>query len=173
MTITEAANALEGQLQAYAEPRGGYAKVMANLRHLWEELYVIKEEPRILICYNGELPRSSGIEGFRLNRVDRQWMVVVVRGRGFKSINKVDGRAETFYDDLENIREECRKVTSITEADEWPVDYKGIRPLPNVVQSQQANAFADAFMIEFATGNDIPAIVDTAPATEGLSGEEL
>ncbi len=168
-TIKENALLLKKQLESFALPRGGYVKIMANMSHLWEELYnkgLVNSQPRILILCTGETARGeyAGGERTALHRVDRNWNVVVMRGHGFK--NQVAGGApmtnppptdpEAFYDDLETIRDGCRVLVGISE--EYPVNYKGIRPLPNVGPTPAANVFLDASVIEFDTAADIPAL---------------
>lgn len=166
ITIANAANLLKQHLDLWANPRGGTVKVMANLRHLWEEVFVVAETsaPRILICYTGEIPRG-GVTSNTLYRVDRQWMVVVVRGHGFKNLMaEPEGESEIFYDSVETIRDLIRVLLNISDEEEVPnIVYKGIKPLPSLGPTPTANVFLDAFSIEFTTANDIPAVTATAP----------
>jgi len=167
-TVREDALAIKSQLDTYALPRGGKVKIMANMRHLWEEVLdtTSSETPRILICWQGETARGEYAGGVRTNmhRVDRNWQVVVMRGHGFKSLVTesigqpgTPGYYEDFYDAVETIRDGIRVMSNITAED--LVDYKGIKPLPNVGPSPSANVFLDAFQIEFSTAADIPQIL--------------
>lgn len=168
-TIRENAHRIKKQLETFAQPRGGYVKIVANMSHMWEELYntgLAGNPPRILILCTGEVARGeyAGGERTSLHRVDRQWNIVVMRGHGFKNkladgapmSNPPPNDPESFYDDIETIRDGCRVLQGISE--EYPVDYKGIRPLPNVGPTPAANVFLDCVLIEFATAADIPAL---------------
>ena len=164
-TIKENAALIKAQLETYAIPRGGLVKVVANQRHLWEEIFQLNDSPRILICYQGENARGEYAGGIRTNmhRVDRQWLVVVMRGHGFW--NLIDGKqdgVEDFYDSVETVRDGCRVLADITEDD--IVDYKSIKPLPGLAPTTTANVFLDAFAIEFATSADIPEIKEDGSA---------
>lgn len=167
ITIANEAYLIKKQMEVYATPRGGTVKVLANMRHLWEEIFQLDERPRILICYTGESSRGEYAGGNRTatHRVDRSWQVVVMRGHGFKNLlpgGDVDG-VEDFYDSVETVRDGCRVLLTISE--EFPVNYKSIRPLPSAAPSVTANVFMDAFVIEFDTANDIPFIGADGSAT--------
>lgn len=171
MTVTQTANAIRTACHAYAEPKGGYAKVMGNIRKLWEELYVVEEKPRILIVWNGEEARGGFEEANTLHRVDRTFLVVVVRGKGFtNNLSEDPNGADPFYQQVEEIRDICRCLL-ITE--EFPVDYKSISSLPNVMQSKEANVFMDAYMIEFSVAADLGEVILETPGTEETDGSEL
>ncbi len=165
ITIAQEAQMIMTQLNTYAKPRGGTVKVLANMRHLWEEIFLLADNPRILICYTGETARGEYAGGQRTNlhRVDRSWQVVIMRGHGFSNLlTGQDAGKEDFYDSVETVRDGIRVLKSISQ--EFPVDYKSIRPLPSAAPSQTANVFMDAFVIEFQTANDIPAIMDDGTA---------
>lgn len=171
ISITNQANMLGKWLDEWVAPRGGVTKILANTRHLWEEIYgqSTDSQPRVLIIYMGEDSRGGFNERNTLHRVDRQWSVVVMRGHGFdNAMNKTEpGIQTTFYDDVETIRELIRCLTSMSE--EEPIDYKAIRPLPGVAQPNMANVFLDGYSIEFSTANDIPAITRLAPGQDSES----
>lgn len=160
LSIRDEANLIKEQMEKYATPRGGTVKILANMRHLWEEIFMQDDTPRILICYTGETSRGEYEGGNRTNlhRVDRSWQVVIMRGHGFDNLlpgGEVNGQ-EDFYDSIEIIREGIRCMTNTSE--EFPVNYRSIRPLPNAAPTQTANIFMDAFVIEFTTANDICSI---------------
>lgn len=165
-TIKENAAVIKQQLESYAHPRGGHVKVVANMRHLWEEIYQVSDSPRILICYTGENARGEYAGGQRTNlhRVDRQWTVVVIRGHGFNDINPARTQEiEDFYDSVETVRDGIRVLADYLSAEDF-VDYKTIRPLPGIAPTQTANVFMDAYAIEFATAADIPEIKEDGTA---------
>ncbi len=89
-TVREDALAIKTQMEVFATPRNGTVKIMANMSHLWEEIYnngIVNENPRILIVWTGEIARGeyAGGDRTKLHRVDRQWNVVIMRGHGFKN----------------------------------------------------------------------------------------
>lgn len=160
--ISTIAAAIKAQMEIYAKPRGGYVKILPNMRHLWEELLVVDEKPRILIVPNGETARGeyAGGRNTNLHRVDRKWTVVMVRGHGFKNMmpgNEVNG-IEDWTDSIETVRDGLRVLQGISE--EFPNDYRGWSPMPNIGNSQAANVFLDAVSIEIFTAADIPAILE-------------
>jgi hypothetical protein len=156
-TITDQANALGSLLDEWAKPRGGSAKVMANIRHLWEELFVVSDSPRLLVVCEGEQARGGFDNANTLHRVDRQWTVVIVRGHGFLNLVADSAReAEPFLTSVETVRDIIRCIIGLSE--EFPIDYKGFKPLPNIGGSPGVNVFMDAYAIDFSTANDIPAV---------------
>lgn len=165
MTISEQCQYLGAWLDEWVAPREGKTKVLANTRHLYEEVYgqATDQAPRVLIVFQSEDARGGFDERNLLNRVDRQFSVVVMRGHGFKHpgvSEPTTGLPTAFYDDVTAIRDRIRRLIGISAE---PIDYKGIRPLPGIAQPGTANIFLDGYSIEFSTANDIPAITATAP----------
>ena len=167
-SISDCANMIAEQCELWVAPLGGTVKVMANIRHLWEEVYssATTDKPKVLVVFNRE--RSRGSEQLRnyLHRVDRNWLVVVMRGHGFENKmakSEVD-LTDDFYRACETLRDRIRVITSISE--ENPLDYVGMGPLPGVAVPGTANVFLDAYQIEFNTANDIAAVVMEAPGTD-------
>lgn len=160
VTISEQAKSISDVLTAWATPRGGTVEVMANMAHLWEKIYKVKsDKPLILIAWNGEISRGGFREANTLHRVDRAWLIVIMRGHGFIQDVSQKGPtagADPLWDYLELIREELRKIENISE--EFPIDYKSAKPMPNPAPSPSANIFMDADIIEFSTANDLPAV---------------
>lgn len=167
-SISDQANMIAAKLDGWVGPRGGQVKVMANTRHLWEEVYsyAIVDNPKVLVCFNRE--RSRGSEQLRntLHRVDRNWLVVVMRGHGFvNKMAKTDvTQTDDFYTACEELRDSIRVITSISE--EFPIDYVGMSPLPGAAVPGMANVFLDSYQIEFNTANDIAEIVMLAPGQD-------
>lgn len=160
LTVSDQQARLKGTLERYAQPRAGRVAVMANQRHLWEELadpmQVGSVAPRIMILWAGEDMLNQSEPDCR--RVERRWQVVVVRGHGFK--DPLDGgRNLPFCDTVEEIRETVRNMADISDYEYTPsVRYIGTKPLPNVMPGKEASAFLDAVVVEFATMNNLPAI---------------
>lgn len=168
MKIAEQCQALGAWLDDWAAPRGGKTKVLANIRHLYEEVYgmATDQAPRILICFMSEDSRGAFNERNTLHRVDRQWSVVVMRGHGFRHpgvSETTPGLPTDFYGDVEQVRNLCRRLIGISAE---PIDYKGIRPLPGIAQPNTANIFLDGYSVEFSTANDIAAISATPPGQD-------
>lgn len=168
ISITDQANMLGQHLSEWAEPLGGKVKIMANMRHLWEEIYQaigVNNPPRVLVALVRERVRG-GEDRRKMTRVDRTWYVVVMRGHGFR--NKMakddgDGGTDDFYTRCEEVRDRIRVLLSISE--EFPVEYIGMEPLPGAAgASNAANVFLDAYRIEFSTANDIGTVLKTNPA---------
>jgi hypothetical protein len=157
--------------ELWGKPKGATAKVIAGMHHLWEEVYKAQDQPRILICCNGEKPRGAFQVSNTLNRVDRKWVVVAIRGHGFK--NEILEAGVTGYppvlDNLEDLRDNVLRV-AIQLTMEPPIDYQGWSPVPNLAPAQSANPFLDGSMLEFSTANDIPAIL-YAPRPTSIGGE--
>lgn len=159
VSVANAAQIIKAACGKWAAPKGASCKIIANVAHLWEELSVVKDKPRILVCFTGEEPRGEvGMRG-HLQRVDRQWQVVVIRGHGFKNrVAEAAGDADAFYTNLEEIREVVRTILNISE--EFPVEYVGMEPLPNLGPNQGANVFLDATSMRFTTANDLPRVTN-------------
>lgn len=168
ISISDQANMIAQQLDGWVTQNGGEVKIMANTRHLWEEVYkrAVDDKAAVLVCFNRE--RSRGSEQLRnnLHRVDRNWLVVVMRGHGFENRMAKTSMTQTddFYTACEELRDKIRTIISISE--EFPVDYVGMTPLPGVAQPGHANVFLDAYTLEFNTANDIAAVVRVAPGEE-------
>lgn len=165
VTISQAALIIQEGLRAFADPLGGSVKIIANTAHIWEELSVTKDKPRILICYTGEESRGDSAVRGVWQRVERQWQIIVTRGHGWKNrAAEAAGDSDSFYDVLEGVRESMRKILNIGQ--EWPpVKYIGMEPLPNVAPSSgAANVFMDAVSQRFTTANDLPRITTQVQA---------
>lgn len=168
-TILQQANIIGLQCRTFTDPRGGTVKLLENMRKLWEEIYIASDSPRILICFNGEQARGAFSVSNTLHRVDRSWIVVIIKGKGFNAVedsgkgagSQVVGVAEPFLTSIEKLRETLRVLINISE--EFPIDYKSIKPLPGIAPGNTANVFIDGYAIEFSTANDIPDIVTELP----------
>lgn len=163
ITISFQLKALFDRLDAFAQPRGGVTKIMHNQRHMWEELTTLPKDetaPRILIMYSGETARGGFEEAHLLNRVDRLFDMVVIRGRGFKNAAMDDplsgGVVEPFSDSIETVRDLVRSMLNLSA--ENPIWYVSTKPLSSVLPSREASAFLDGMVLQFSAATDIPAI---------------
>lgn len=167
--ISDQANQLGTWLSEQTQAAGVTVEIMENQRKLWQKIFdaSVDGAPHILICFNGETSRGGFNERNTLHRVDREWVVVILRGRGFKhGLNDEvpkDGLSTRFYDDIEAVRQLIRRMTSISEE---VLDYVSMKPLPGIAQPNMANVFLDGYVLTFTTANDIPAITNLAPGQE-------
>lgn len=164
ITTEVALNHIGLWLNEWVEPRGGEVKIVENMAHLWEEVLEVQTDgsPRVLIVCTGEVSRGGFAQANTLHRVDRQFGVVVVRGHGFKNlVAEKKGDILPFVTVMDTLRDRLRVMISITE--EFPIYYKGWKPLPNIAPTPSQNIFLNASIIEFSTAADIPGVTKTAP----------
>lgn len=174
MTIEWQAEFIQAWLYPTVTKWGGRVEVLANPKHLWEKIFNCKDadKPGAFICFNGEIARGPFQQANTLHRVDRQWIVAIIRGHGFNNMMTTgQGQANTpgaidpFYKDCQILRDMLRVLINITE--EPPIDYKGMEPIPAIAPYGNAgNVFMDGFAVRFSTANDISAITDTQPPGE-------
>lgn len=152
------ANWIKQVLSGWAQSEGGIAQVAHDLNHMWELAFNTSKVPRCMICFVGEDIRGDFSIAAATSRVDRHYVVLVTRGKGYTA-NRGDtltqdiGEARPFYDLLEEARDLIRVLqfdASVTEADSGlPVDYHGIKPaLPEDYP-------LDAYLIEFSIGTQL------------------
>lgn len=159
ITIAQQATAIQAHLQDWATQFGGKVVIVSNLRDLWSYTNIRSDAPRILICFNGENSRGSFSQLVAWHRVDREWLVVVTKGRGYfanrgDSLNNPNVVELPFYDAIEQVRDQWRCMLGISE--ELPtIDYRGTKAM------QLGNLVMDGYMLTATTANDIPAIGTT------------
>lgn len=148
---------------SFAKDRKGVVKVIQSPRHLWEEIFLQDDQPRVFVMFAGERSRGPSDQMRTLHRVDRSWTVVIMRGHGWANLmpNADEGTEEDFLTTIEVLRDKIRVLLSVSE--EFPLEYVSMDALPNMAPTKEANAFMDAYQIKFTTANDIPAITLTAP----------
>lgn len=168
--ISAQQKAIKDVLEGFASPKGGQVDVMNNQRHLWENLASLpiaaaNQAPRLMILCAGATLRLP--EEPDCHREDRAWQIVLVKGRGFYKDGMSGGPIEPFADSIENVRDVMRAMIGISDDEELPsVRYQGWSPLSSILPTREANAFADAVVINFKTSNDIPPITLQAPGTD-------
>lgn len=158
MSIAYQATTLKDLLDAWAQPKGGVAKVASNLKELWAQASQSSQKPIVLICFNGEQVRGPFATGAACHRVDRQWVVAVVRGRGFapvrgNTLTESVGNVDPFYQSVEEVRDLIRNARELTA--EPPIDFKAVKPM------QMGALIIDGYLIEFSTAVDIPQVTNT------------
>ena len=160
ITIATEAVLIRDALLAYAQPRGATVDVVAHQAQLWQVVadQTVQSTPKLVLCYDGETTRGTFATQDDLHRVDRKWIVVVMRGNGWANplieAGAEQGQViEPFYDTVEAIRDLLRCLLTIS--DEVFPNYTGISSLPGLGPSQTANAFLAGYKISFTTANDI------------------
>lgn len=164
MSVKEQRNQLGARLQEWAGPRKAAVKVVSNQRKLWQCIFdnAVSDAPTLVLCFDGETARGSFRDRNLLDRVDRQWVLVVLEGRGFTD---PEGENDQQLDDLNDV---CEDLRQLVRRQLWmsaeAIDYVGTKPLPGVAQPNMANVHLDGYALTFSTAVDIPAITDTDPA---------
>ena len=165
ISILEQSSQIGMWLQEWVEARGGKVFVLPTMGKLWQMVYEAQDKPTVMICFEKEVARGPFSEQDQWHRVDRQWVVVVIRGTGFLDINgEPRANQEAFYTDAEAIRDRVRVILSVSE--EFPINYKSMESV--LVQSRPgtANVFLDGYVMRFSTANDLQAVVLEAPGAE-------
>jgi hypothetical protein len=157
ITINQQAQLVRNAVAGFAQDNNGTAEVASDLAHLWKMAYIASDKLRILIAFTGENARGPFSLAAATFRVDRQFTVLVTRGRGF-SANRAESLTDTvqnappLYDLVDTVRNIIRTITNASV--ELPVDFKAIRTL------QIERVISDAYMIEFSLAADLPRVVD-------------
>lgn len=160
MTISEQLSIIQNNLSNWAKDLNGKAIIAHNLNMMWLVSANNSTEPKAVIAYAGEEIRGDLAVGASLGRVDRNFEVMISRGKGFTAdrgqtlVNEDIGQGRPFYDLLEEAREIIRQLPLGSE-DDGPVDYKGIRPA--LVDSDWP---LDMYIISFSVGTQLAVIRD-------------
>lgn len=152
MTIREQLKFIAAQLQPWAGECKGRVEIAADAVHLFGILATTPGAPRVVVLFDGEDKRGDYEE---LGKVDRKFMIVVSRGRGFvlnPGQSLTDGMAggKPLYDLCEEGREMLRAlVFDRTTTDGLP-NYTGMSRL------QMEGLNVDAYQINFMIGVQLP-----------------
>lgn len=166
--IAQQGLAIQNVLAAWAAELGGIVIVASNIFNMWEQATVKSETPRAIIAFEGEDIRGPVGTSALLGRVDRSWVVAIMRGQG-TSVNRGEqltnniGNAKPFYEILEVARDVLRTMR-LEPVQAWPsgayteepIDYKGIKPM--LMTNGQ---ILDGNTIHFTIGTQIPQITGT------------
>jgi len=133
----------------------GKCVAASNYRDMWEQASQSTANAIIYVCWNGDSPRGPAEIMRWTHRVDRDWALLVKRGRGFystrgDSLNQTKGNEIPFYDIVEGVRDSMRCILSLSE--EGLVEFNGVRPW------QLGSQILDAYLLAFRTANDMPTI---------------
>jgi hypothetical protein len=152
MTIGEQLELTRDTLLPWAQEIKGRVEIAADPVHLLGLLGTSPGAPRIVVLFDAEEKRGEYEE---TGRVDRKFLVVVSRGRGFK-LDPADALLEgvaggkPLYDLVEEAREMVRQIQFEAATTEVRPDYKGTRRL------QLEGMVVDAYQIEFTIGVQLP-----------------
>ena len=159
-TISFQLNWIRDCLKNWAVTEGGTAEIAHDLSHMWRKAYDGSKAPKCIICCAGEDVRGPFETAAATSRVDRHFVILVTRGRGYSSVRgdtltEQVGSARPFYELLEEARDIIRVLvfdTAVNEANPAlcdPVDYRGIKP---AVLDEET---LDAYLIEFSVGTQL------------------
>jgi hypothetical protein len=171
--ISDQLKALGAWLADQTSGSGAVVRCLPNMRLMWQAIYdtPMQGSPQILCCFTGATARGSFAQRNTLDREDREFSVVVLRGSGFKrtAIERtkvpaagVESQVD-FLDDCEDVRDLCRRLIGISGE---RIDYVSMKPLPGVAQPNMANSFLDGYVITFTTANDITEIRTQPPGED-------
>ena len=152
--ISDQATQISAWIGGYVTDMGGVSVVASNLRDMWNQASQANDRPIVYVCWLGDQARGGDIARW-VHRVDRQWGILVKRGRGFfanrgDSLNQTKGNAIPFYDVVEGVRDRIRQILSISE--EGLVEFNSARP------QQLGSEILDAYLLTVTTANDLPTI---------------
>lgn len=155
-------------LDRWAQDNAGGAYIASDLEHAWRLCQSNTNTPRVIIVYAGENIRGDFSVAAINRRVDREFSVVVSRGRGLQidraqTLTDPANNARPLFDLVEEVRDICRNLWA-TQFVEDPVDFK------NVLQWDSRPYIVDAYCVNFSIADDLP---DWSPTpTDGPSPQQ-
>lgn len=152
MTIAEQLKFIKEKLKPWTDEVKGRVEIAADPVHVLGLLATSPGSPRVVILFDGEEKRGEYEE---LGRVDRKFLVIVSRGRGFKlepGDALTDGAAggRPLFQLVEEGREMVRAIVFDRETTEGIPNYTATRRL------QLEEQTVDAYQIEFSIGTQLP-----------------
>ena len=137
---------------------GGIVMIAPDVVQMWRWAYNNTQTLRAIICCTGEDIRGPFSIAAATHRVDRQFTLLVSRGRQFTvdtsvSLTQTYGNAQPLFQIVEEARDLIRSMLDISA--ELPVDYKGFHHV-----SLEGNML-DAYGIEFSVAADLPGLAST------------
>lgn len=160
MTISQQADLIAGVMQTWIATVKGDVEVCYDLRQMWQVATQASDKVRVLITYGGEDIRGDFAQAAILGRVDRKWIVALVRGRGFNTIPGLalattQQNAPAFYDQLDEFRNILRSIIFDVNTCENPPDFKNVRPI-----AYGNDVPMNGYMVEFTVGTQLPQLLD-------------
>lgn len=153
MTIAEQLQFIAAALKQWGVETKARVEIAADPVHLIGLLATAPGAPRVVVMFDGEEKRGDYEES---GGVDRKFLVVVSRGRGFTlepgdALTQGAAGGKPLYVIVEEAREIIRALR-FTEVD-------ALEALPNYLATrrlQLEEAAVDAYQIEFSTGVQLP-----------------
>lgn len=152
MTIAEHLLFIAAALKDWAQETKGRVEIASDAMHLLGLLSTSPGAPRCVVMFDSEEKRGEFEES---GGVDRKFLVIVSRGRGFTlegdSLVKGAAGGKPMYDLCEEVREIIRALR-FTDAGATEV-------LPNYLATRRftlEESATDAYQIEFSTGVQLP-----------------
>lgn len=158
MSVEIQLKAIRDALNGWLQEAGG-AFIASDQANMWEMAFAASSKLRVIVCCTGEEIRGDFAVAAALHRVDRQFSVLVTRGRSLTS-DRGQGLVETIQNSpplfqmVSQARDVIRSMLNISA--ERPVDYKGFRSFP-----MESGLVMDAYEITFSTAVDLAPITDT------------
>jgi len=159
MSIAIQLQSIQAALNDFVTGQGGVVQIASDVVHMWEMAYAASSKLRVIVVCLGEDIRGPFSEAAALHRVDRQFGVLVTRGRSFTTdrglglVSNVQ-TAPPLFDMVATVRDLIRAMLNISV--EFPVDYKGFNSFP-----LSEKMIMDAYLINFSCAVDLGAIVST------------
>lgn len=169
LTAKQTSALIISALKPFADARGALCDAVDNLAHLWEYVQAVAadDKPRIVVCWTGSQARGSTVDQDVDHRDDRSWAIVLVCAKGFDETTvRVGATKESFMDTVEKCRDEVRRLRNVSE--EFPVNYRSIRPLANIYGGQVPKVFYDSYAVEVTTAADLGRVDMPADNTNQL-----
>ncbi len=108
---------IQTALLDWAQNEGGSVSIAQDHVQMWDLGAIDQVSPRVILCYDGEEPRGDFAVADVTQRVDRRFVALVTRGRGYDvavgdALAGIDGgpsgMSRPFYDLVEEAREKIR-----------------------------------------------------------------
>jgi len=160
-SIADQMNQIIGVLKTAAQDNGGDAFIANDLVHMWKQLFDKSNAEKVLLMYNGEQVRGEFGIAAPLGRVDRQFIVVVSRGRSLmvergSPLTNQNQNAIPLFTVVEGYRDIIRGLILDPQWTEYPIDYQGVMPFP----VGDGGPIIDALQIQFSVGTQLSLIKD-------------
>lgn len=166
-TISTILQIVANVLQPWAaQNNAGTAVIASSVQDMWTQAYNCTDRPAVIICYAGDDARGPFELAAATHRGDFLLNVALVRARGLTA-SRGDSlvanvqNARPFYDLLEELRDNIRKITNISE--EKFVDYRSTKPFDAAVDEYGRRV--DGYIIEASVAQDYPQLVNTPENT--------
>ena len=165
MSIKAQLLAIELLFNAMVAQVGGAVFICSDLVHLWQVLFDNSQGIKILLMFNGEQVRGDLATASPLARVDRQFLIVVSRGRSM-GLNPGDamveavGNAPPMFEVMDVCRDWVRGIQFDPNTCEMPVDYHGMTPF----HTEGSGRIVDAYQIMFSVGTQL--LVEPPPGND-------